>query len=303
MIFRPITIEDRTQIFNNIYQCADPICDLSFANLFAWSLVYDTQWAIGGQHTLVIRFRSSRREHPIFLCPFCSCDNSWTEAVAQLQDLAQREGYPLVFMGITPRSQEKLERLYRGQFQFIQDEAYCDYIYLREKLATLAGKKLQPKRNHINRFLKSYPNYEFRKVTPDDLPRIGAFADLWLEQSDRSENLIYENQVIHRMLDYYEALELLGGVLLVDDQIVAFSLASPITSDTYDIHIEKALSSVEGAYTMVNREMARLIPESYLYLNREEDLGLAGLRQAKESYQPELKLLKQTAIWRHPDSL
>lgn len=286
----------------NIRQCADPICDLSFANLFGWSILYDTQWAIGGKHTLVIRFRSERRKHPIYLCPFCICDDSWTQTIEELQEIAQKEGYPLVFMGITPRSRERLERLFGDAFTFIQDEAYCDYVYLREKLATLSGKKLQPKRNHINKFIKTYPDYLFRPIESRDIPMLIEFADRWLQESENSESLQQENRVVHRLLEHFDELQLLGGVLFTAEQPVAFSLASPITNDTFDIHIEKALPHIDGAYTMINREMARLVPESYTYINREEDLGLPGLRQAKESYQPEYKLLKQTAIWRHPET-
>lgn len=299
--FKQISIEDREVIYPHIFHGAEPICDISFANLFGWSLQYETSWAIGGTQTLVIRFRSPRRDHPVYLCPFCRNDESWMSAVRELMQISESEGYPLVFMGVTDSCRERLDRTFPDQFFDIQDDDYIDYVYLRDKLARLNGKKLQPKRNHINRFEATHPDYRYCPITPAALPRIAAFADQWLAaSSDADESLVMENRVIHRFIDHYSALDMLGGYIEISDEIVAFTMGSPITAEFFDVHIEKARPDIDGAYTIINREFARHVPEQYTYLNREEDLGLPGLRKAKESYGPDIRLVKHTSIWRRP---
>lgn len=104
--------------------------------------------------------------------------------------------------------------------------------------------------------------------------------------------------MVHRILDACEVLQLQGGALWIEGKIVAMTLGSPINHNTFDVHVEKANPAIEGAYTVINNEFAKQIPEQYIYINREEDLGIPGLRFAKESYQPELRLYKGTALLR-----
>lgn len=303
--FRQIDVADRSTVFPYIYYAAEPICDISFANLYGWAVQYETSWAIGGTQTLVIRFRSPRRDHPVYLCPFCRDDKSWTMTIKELMEISEREAYPLVFMGVTSGCKERLEKLFPDEFVHIQDDDYIDYVYLRDKLARLNGKKLQSKRNHINRFEATYPDYRYLPITTDDLERVAHFADEWLAHAEATgepdPSLHMERRVIQRFLDNYEALEMRGGMIEIGGEIVAFTLGSPITEDTFDVHIEKARTDIDGAYTIINREFARSIPEQYTYVNREEDLGLPGLRRAKESYRPEVRLVKHTCVWRRPD--
>lgn len=299
MNFKPITPDLRDTLFPIIEATAEPIADISFGNLYAWGGLYQTSWAIGGKHTLVIRFVRPGVEHPFFLCPFCLDDESWNMAVNQLSDLAKAGNYPLVLMGVTPSCQAKLERLMTGRFDYCHNDGLVDYIYLREKLASLSGKKLQSKRNHINKFLSLYPSYQYKAITPDLLPVVSEYADRWLEQQEEiTDSLKQENEVVHRFLDHFTELGLTGGCIEIDQRIVAFTLGSPINKDTYDIHVEKADADVDGAYTIINRDFVRTIPEQYVYINREEDLGLPGLRKAKESYRPILKLAKIRATER-----
>ena len=105
--------------------------------------------------------------------------------------------------------------------------------------------------------------------------------------------------MIEKCLRHREELGLLTGALRVDGKIIAFTFGSSINQDTFDIHVEKADISYEGAFAMINREFAKRIPEQYTYINREEDLGLEGLRKSKLSYKPELMLIKDVAVLRH----
>ncbi|WP_315334059.1 DUF2156 domain-containing protein [Porphyromonas endodontalis] len=296
--FRPITLEDRDIIFPLIYKDDKAICDLSFTNLYGWSERYETSWTIYQERVLIIRFRSPLRSHPVFLLPYCTERALWQGAINELIHYAEKEGFPLVCMGVTEGCAKSLEQDFGQDFQFFWDEDYADYVYLRERLVSLSGKKLQSKRNHINKFKKLYPDYTYRPFTPNQKELYKDFADQWLDDTTQRDGIQEENRMVHRILDACEVLQLQGGALWIEGKIVAMTLGSPINHNTFDVHVEKANPAIEGAYTVINNEFAKQIPEQYIYINREEDLGIPGLRFAKESYQPELRLYKGTALLR-----
>ncbi len=296
--FRPITLQDRQTITSYTLRGSSRICDLAFSNLYGWSERYGTRWAIIEQ-SLVIGFKPAHRPHPAYLMPLCDSGEGFIRTIDRLRQIADEGGYPLVLMGVAPRCREHLEAYCPEAFVFLSDEGSQDYIYLRERMVSLSGKSLQSKRNHINKFEKLYPDYIYQPLSPDLVPECLAVVDAWLETSQETEGRLWERKMIERTLSSYEALGLLGGAIRVDGQIVAFSYGSPINADTFGVHVEKANVAYEGAFAMINREFARHIPEQYTYINREEDLGIEGLRKSKLSYKPEMLLPKDTAILRH----
>lgn len=273
------------------------ICDLAFSNLYGWSQRYGTSWAII-EGSLVIGFWPQHRKHPAYLMPLCDSGEGFVRTIEHLRHLADEGGYPLVLMGVAPRCREHLEDYCPNMFHYISDEGSRDYIYLRERMVSLSGKSLQSKRNHINKFEKLYPGYTYEPLKPKHIAECMMLVDMWLSDHETSESRQAERDMIERTLTAMEELELLGGILRVDGRIVAFTYGSPINADTFGIHVEKADISYEGVFQMINREFARHIPEQYTYLNREEDLGIEGLRKSKLSYKPEMLLAKDTAVLR-----
>lgn len=297
--FKPITPSAREEITAYTSLAQSQICDLSFGNLYGWSVKYQTCYAIEDD-TLFIRFQSQHRSHPAYLIPITKGADCIPSAIERLHQEAETGGYPLVLMGITPACRQALEERCPELFAFLEDEGNADYIYLREKLASLSGKALQQKRNHVNKFEKLYPNYVYEPITADNALECMAVEKEWLRQHNSMEDgEAAETEVIRNLLTNFEALGLSGGMIRVEGRIVAFTLGSPINADTFDIHIEKADRNYDGAYAAINKYFARTIPDSYTYLNREEDLGIEGLRKAKLSYKPELVLQKIAAILRH----
>lgn len=273
------------------------ICDLAFSNLYGWSQRYGTSWAII-EGSLVIGFWPQHRKHPAYLMPLCDSGEGFVRTIEHLRHLADEGGYPLVLMGVAPRCREHLEDYCPNMFHYISDEGSRDYIYLRERMVSLSGKSLQSKRNHINKFEKLYPSYTYELLKPEHITECMMLVDMWLSDHETSESRQAERDMIERTLTAMEELELLGGILRVGGRIVAFTYGSPINADTFGIHVEKADISYEGVFQMINREFARHIPEQYTYLNREEDLGIEGLRKSKLSYKPEMLLAKDTAVLR-----
>lgn len=169
------------------------------------------------------------------------------------------------------------------------DRDLADYLYLREDLCRLSGRHYQPKRNHINRFLAAYPDYRYEPLTPDRFEECMRLEQAWYrlhEGIDGEEEIVAERQAIRRAFGAFEELGLRGGCLYVGERMVAFTYGSAVNHETFDIHVEKADTTYEGAFTMINRLFAETLPEQYRCINREEDLGLEGLRRAKLSYAP-----------------
>ncbi len=295
LTFKAVEVSDKKQIQAYTLQGKSQVCDLAFANLFAWGKCYHTSWG-ELNNSLVIRFNPKDRPHPAYLLPVCQEQESLKSTLSTLKAHCDSEGYPLVLMALAPQCCEYLEQIFPNAFQFFNDRASCDYLYLREKLATLSGKKLQSKRNHINKFEKLYPNYTSELINETNIAECLNLERAWFESRERKNGENDEFEMIERMLGNFEALGLLGVLLRVEGKLVAFSVGSPINETTFCVHIEKALSEYEGAFAMINRTFARLIPEQYIYVNREEDLGLEGLRKSKLSYRPELLLDKGVAM-------
>ena len=167
---------------------------------------------------------------------------------------------------------------------------------LTKVLDALVGKKFQSKRNHVNKFKRTY-NYEYTPITPDRIQECLDLEAEWCKANncDQHEGTGNERRALVYALHNFEELGLTGGILHVDGKIAAFTFGMPINQDTFGVHVEKADTSIDGAYAMINYEFANHIPEQYVYLNREEDLGIEGLRKAKLSYQPAIILEKYVA--------
>lgn len=199
---------------------------------------------------------------------------------------------------VSPRRQGATGRRTSRKLFYIPERDYFDYIYLREDLATLRGKKYQSKRNHINNFKKQY-SYEYVPITPDIVPQCLKLECKWYKANNGDndeEELNDERRSLTYALHHFDSLSLIGGALRVDNEIIAFSFGAPINHNTFGVHVEKADVNFDGAYTVINQEFASHLPEQYTYVNREEDLGIPGLRQAKLSYQPTILLEKSAAI-------
>jgi hypothetical protein len=203
---------------------------------------------------------------------------------------------------------ELLESLYPGQFRFHADRDSFDYVYAIDDLADLKGRKLQKKRSHVNRFLADHPNYQVLPL--DEQTRVDAYCMLqqWYahrEEIDPMNDFYLEKRALERAFAFQTQLELEGIVIKEDDRIIAFTMGSPLNEDTFDIHFEKAREDIPGAYNIINREFARYLREKYpqlKWLNREDDLGLEGLRKAKLDYRPDHMVEKYWArLWEDED--
>ena len=178
-----------------------------------------------------------------------------------------------------------------------------DYIYLTENLSNLTGKKYNRKRNHIKQFCKKYGSFSFSLLKRENIEAALAIEEKWLSENTvgtENEDLQKERHIIHNALEHFEYFTqhagMTGGILFIGEEPAAFCLSSVLSPSVTDIHFEKCLSSYarDGGYAIINNEFAKTV--STKYINREEDLGIEGLRKSKLSYYPEIILQKFNVV-------
>ena len=277
-------------------------CDYNFTNLFVWSRAY------GQEIAQVDGFLVTH------LCGRMGCSYMYPAGSGDLAaaiDILAREAderrQPLRLVCLTTRQMEELDRLMPGRFAYEADRDGFDYLYDIDRLADLTGKKLHAKRNHINRFMDNNPSWVYEEITPQTLPECLEMDKEWYRRSMVREGAAEERDLgdegiaLRTAMDHYHALGLEGGLIRVYGEVVAFTMGDRLNSDTYDVHFEKAYGELQGAYAMINREFARWVRAKHpdvRYLNREDDMGVEGLRKAKESYYPDRMVEKYAATQR-----
>ena len=216
------------------------------------------------------------------------------EIIDALEADAAALGEPLRLFGLNEQWAEALNTLYPNRFAISHFDANSDYIYLATDLAELAGRKYQPTRNFINRFVSRY-NYTFKPLCVENIDHCRELNARWCDQRkeicDRSEQ-----RALNRALDNFATLPLEGWILYVEESPCAFAIGSAINHDTFCIHIEKVDTTFEGAGAMINNLVAVELQHRFKYINREDDLGIEGLRRAKQSYYPVELLKKHSAL-------
>lgn len=291
--FKAVTPEDRSLLVSYIFPGERRDSNLSIVNLCSWQYLTCSSYAIIEQQ-LVLRFCFENNQ-TVYTIPSGS---GWLPEVLHcLADQAKEEGLPLYLYGIVPELKEKLERVFPEVFEYKENRDHFDYLYLRSDLAELKGKDFQSKRNHVNKFRKKY-DFRFIPLTAALVPDCLRMHEQWCAERrcGEDESLTDEWQALTFALNHFSELDMAGGSLWVNGKMIAFAFGAPVNHDTFCVHAEKALGDFEGAYNAINQEFASYLPERFIYLNREEDLGIEGLRKAKLSYRPFRLLEKGLAV-------
>lgn len=291
--FLPFDLKKKTEYDAYLTACENRGCEYSFANLYLWGRQRGAFLA----DQLVFFSQFNRRT--VYLFPVGPGDRK-TALDAIIQDAAER-GIPCRLTGLLKEDCETVEKLYPGRFRFHSDRDGYDYVYDINALAELKGKKYQKKRNHLNRFLSLYPDCHGESITDENADAVKEMIEKWYafrEQEDPTADYHMEKAAIHKAMENRRELQMEGYCLFVNGECVAMSLASALSETVFDVHFEKALEKTEGAYTAINYYFSRYLREKYgavKYLNREDDMGIPGLRHAKLSYKPDQMVEKSWA--------
>jgi len=200
---------------------------------------------------------------------------------------------PLLIKGATCEVIKILQALRPGHFTYREDKDNYDYVYLTQDLINLKGRKYSAKKNHLNTFMKRYPIHQYLPICKDLVPSCINIAIEWYRnRAPLDAMLLYEKDAIIEALNHFDDLGLTGGAILVDGEVKAFAFGEPLNEDTIVIHIEKGNPEIRGIYQVINQQFCEHAWYEYKYVNREEDMGIKGLRAAKQSYHPIMMIKK-----------
>jgi hypothetical protein len=282
----PLSLSDR-----EVFKAAEgrrPLVgsDASFTNMLIWQNYYRYVWGILESGALCVMARPADGP-PFSLAPAGADDAGDWDAAASLMASVGEE--PL-FSRIPEREAEFI-RAERPGWEVEADRANDDYVYDAEKLRTLSGRSMHQKKNHYNHFIQNF-RAEFLPITRDLFPELKRVEDKWLTLKTEKEgegaatHLAMEREAIHAILENFEALGQKGLAVTIDGRIEAFTVGEMLSPDTLLVHVEKGNPEIRGIYVALCSHFVRQIYPEVQFVNREQDLGLPGLRRSKESLKP-----------------
>lgn len=287
--FRRPRLEDRQEV-NKILEKSGNIDSASaFGTLYLWAEGYDINICVHGG----VLFTKSGKSYGL-----PKGAQSDAELKTSLEILKRhclnREKF--ILSDLLENDVRELERIFPGKFNFSKNRDDSEYVYDIKNLSQLSGKKYHSKRNHISKFSKLY---DWKYIPYIKNIECMDFFEKWFKIYSQDEEKFNKQEylAIKKALKDFRVLELLGGILEVDGKIIACTIGERINKDALLVHFEKALPEYKGSYSMINNEFCKSECGNFRFVNREEDMGIPGLRKSKLSYKPMLLLNKYTAVW------
>ncbi len=300
---KSIQISDK-KFFDDYFQrYPSEISELSFTNLYLWRNYYDYLYLEYQNHLIVYsatyftnwKVSLSGRKDTLFFLPPIGPNPSKTiiNLFENLENIEIHRVPDYIIDVIT-----KEERFKTSNLEVLDDRDSWDYIYQKEDLINLPGNKFRQKRRWLNKFFEQY-NYEFHIINEDLVDKTLQLQLKWCDANECQGNvdLEQEQKAIVDALEHYIELDINGGIIFVDGKCVAYTLGEMLNKETLVIHIEKSHIDYEGSYQAINNLFLKEFGTNAKYVNREQDLGIEGLRRAKEAYKP-IKMVKKSIIYR-----
>ena len=252
-----------------------------------WRRKYDTKYCAKNDF-LYMTITDPTSGNITYLCPIGNGDIK--KAISEIKKDSLERGNEFRVIAVPEKVKEEIEEKMPDRYEFTENRDSEDYIYLAENMIELKGKKLHSKRNFVNRFKKMYEGrWEYEAMNENNIGQLFEFQLKWCRINGREEDtdFLEETCAISQALRSAKKLGLKGGMIKLDGEVIAISLGSKAGQNMFVIHIEKAVSDIAGAYQIINQQFAEHNCGDVMYIDREEDLGIEGLRKAKLSYYPE----------------
>lgn len=290
MEFKEIELSDKEWVDEILAKKDYYSCEYCFGNHFIWKNTYNIKIAKSHEFYVVALENDENEKGISFLYP--AGVGNVKPVIDELLLYCEKLCIPFVMHSASEDDIAELERLFPGKFIFNDDRNFADYIYTVESLTNLSGKKLHGKRNHIARFKDN--NWSFEEINADNIGECLDMNKVWCQENNcgKDKSLIEECCAVRRSFKYFKELNLFGGLLRVDGRVVAYTIGEKMNDKVVVVHFEKAFSEVQGAYPTINREFVANMCQGFEFVNREEDMGLEGLRKAKLSYNPAILFSK-----------
>ncbi len=291
--FHELDISDRDKVNSSLQKSLFMGCEYTFANNLAWRRLGDTQAAFCKGYYISCGFSSGK---PVFAYP--AGEGDIKEVIGEMRRFAESNNAPLVLIAAEQKALETLENAFPGEFTAESDRDSANYIYNSSDLISLPGKKFHAKRNHLARFRETGCTFSLMTETDFD-DAIVFLTETYNSKSGVSDkSMIAEQFALNTYFNHFSELRLQGGIIRQEGIVKAVTIGEPINPDTYCVHIEKADVSIPGIYAGINNCFAASVAQDFTYINREEDLGLEGLRKAKLSYKPAFLLDKYVVTFK-----
>jgi len=295
--FKDPTIDDKDWVQKILNRERKINSESAFSTCYIWSHYYSTKICL--YEDMLIKKLDN--ESIMYECPQgARRAKDFKKAINAIINDAKENNYgEIAFVDFLDSEVRKTEEIFPKKFKFTPVRDNFEYIYKTKDLALLQGKKYHGKRNHISKFSKMF-DWEYKPTIPANKEKYLAFFEKWFESRDLKEPFkkLAEYKAIQKAMQNYEALELSGGIIEVDEEIAACTIGKKINDDVFLIHFEKALNEFGGAYSVINNEFCKTLLGDYKFINREEDLGIPGLRKSKLSYGPAVLLPKYKAVFK-----
>lgn len=297
--FKPIEIYDREFIHDILWSYQPEISELTFTNLFVWSSHYNLHWSMYKDWLILLSMANQNDVYafqPIGPAPLLTVTIELLEWLKETYKQARIER-------ASKRLLSDLE-IKKDYFFIEPTRNHFDYVYKTKDLIRLTGNKYHSKRNHINKFLKSY-SYGYEKMSKRHVQPCLELVEQWcsLHRCEEDLNLLGEWEAIGEVLSHFDELKIHGGLIIIDNKVEAFAFGELLNNNTAVVHFEKANPAVNGLYTVINQKFAEENWSDVEYINRQQDLGQPGLRKAKLSYHPDhfaekfiIRLLSQGVV-------
>jgi hypothetical protein len=280
---RPLTLEDCEAVSVLLAQARRDQSELTFTNLFMWRDAYQLQVSEIEGNLAIFSWRADPEDSFLFP-PLGTSANSAT--VRRCLEHMKASGHSPTLARATEADLTRLG-LAEPEFVIESDRDNWDYVYLVKDLIELSGNRYHRKRNHLEQF-KSQHSFVYRRLTPELVPACQDLQDKWCDEKhcDLVATLRAEARAVKEVLANFELLGVTGGCIEIEGKIEAFTLGELLNPDTVVIHIEKANAAFHGLYQLINQQFLEQQWSHVQFVNREQDLGIEGLRKAKESYLP-----------------
>lgn len=294
-MFKDIEI-DCKNILDKYFDLVDyEACEYCFTTLYMWKDLYNTKYYVEDDFAIV----AGEYENKGFIILPLAKKENMNKAFDFIIKNFERENKQIHLKAINKEVVEYLQSVYGDRFEYIEERNNFDYIYDGESLRTLAGRKNQKKRNHLNSFVKEYGDrVEYKKLEEADFDECINLLKEWSKDKEESIELDSEFKAIKRIFKNYKKLKdtLKISGIYIDSKLEAFSIGEMLNDNMAVIHVEKANADIRGLYPYINQQFLLNEFSDVEFVNREEDLGIEGLRKAKLSYHPVKFAEKYTVI-------
>lgn len=288
--YKKITFDD-FELINRYTKLANTRnCEFSMVNIYFWNDTSKLEYAVIDEVLVYRLIENGTAFYSITEFP----DNP-KEFFEKLEADAEENSAGMVINNLSEEMMLRMEHDMAGQLRFWYDRDYSDYIYEVQDLINLSGSKYHGKKNHLNKFMNTY-QFRYEEITAGNIEECRKMKNEWaLRKGGDISGYREELDVIDNVFDNYDRLNLIGGLIRIDGEVSAFTLGEAISGDTFVTHFEKAYEDIPGLYQAINQQFAARSIYGFKYVNREDDIGIMGIRNAKLSYKPVMMFNKYNA--------